>query len=144
MIGLIAAIISGIAMTIQGVFNTKASEKIGTWEINTLVQGSAFIITLGISLFLAKGDIKAIKDVNKLYLTGGIFSVIIIATVMLSIKNMGTTYAIATILVAQLVAAAIINAFGLFNSEKIIFSTNEIIGVVVMISGILIFKFVKF
>ena len=46
MFGIISAIISGISMTLQGVFNTRLEEKVGTWETNAFVQGSAFIITI--------------------------------------------------------------------------------------------------
>ena len=41
MIAIITAIISGIAMSVQGVFNTRLGEKIGVWETNVFVQGSA-------------------------------------------------------------------------------------------------------
>ena len=68
MLSILYAIISGISMTLQGVFNTKLEEKVGTWETNVIVQGTALIITLVIVMFLGKGDFKSIKDVNKLYL----------------------------------------------------------------------------
>ena len=41
MFGFISAIISGIAMSIQGVFNTRVSERIGDMETNVVVHGSA-------------------------------------------------------------------------------------------------------
>lgn len=127
-------------MTFQGVFNTKLSNKIGLWETNTWVQGSAFIITLIVSLIFGNGNIKNILNVNKLYLTGGILGAIIIFTVMRGISDLGATYAISTILVAQLLSAAIIDAFGMFDSKKIAFGTNEYIGVALMIAGIIVFK----
>ncbi|MBY6773846.1 DMT family transporter, partial [Clostridium botulinum] len=37
MMGIIYAIISGISMSLQGVFNTKLGEKIGIWETNVIV-----------------------------------------------------------------------------------------------------------
>lgn len=140
MLGIISAIISGISMSLQGVFNTRLSEKIGSWETNTIVQASGLILTLIILFFFGKGNFKNVKEVNKLYLLGGVLGVIIIFTVMLSIKTLGTTVGIATILVAQLAAAALIDAFGLFGSEKVTFGINEIIGIVVMIAGIIVFK----
>jgi transporter family-2 protein len=140
MMGIISSIIAGICMSLQGVFNTRASEKIGLWETNTIVQGSAFIITLVIVLIIGNGNIKAIKEVNKIYLLGGVLGAVIIFTVMLGIENMGPTYSIATILVAQLTAAGIIDAFGLFGSEQIKFGLTKFIGIGVMILGIIIFK----
>ena len=59
---------------------------------------------------------------------------------MMSILKLGPTYAISIILVAQLIAAALIDLFGLFDSEKIGFGFTKIIGVIVMIIGIIIFK----
>lgn len=140
MIGILLAIISGISMTLQGVFNTRLGDKIGIWETNVLVQGSALILTLIISFIYGNGNYRAIKEVNKLYLLGGALGVVIIFTVMKSIGSMGATYAIGIILIAQLLAAAIIDAFGLFGGVKIKFSLNEVLGVAIMIIGIIVFK----
>ena len=38
MLGVIFAIIAGTAMSLQGVFNTRLSEKIGLFESNVFVQ----------------------------------------------------------------------------------------------------------
>lgn len=140
MAGILLSIISGICMTLQGIFNTRASEKISTLQTNVLVQGSGFLLTVIILLAFGKCDFKGIKDINKLYLTGGILGVIIIFTVMQGIKSLGATCSIITILIAQLLSAAIIDAFGLFGTTQINFSFTKIIGVVLMLIGVIIFK----
>jgi len=140
LLGFIYAIISGISMSLQGVFNTRLGEKIGTWETNTLVQLTGLIITLIVTVFVGKGDFKALSGANKIYLLGGALGVVIIFTVMMSIGSLGTTCAIGIILVSQLVTAAIIDYFGLFGSEKINFTLKEFIGVAIMIIGIIVFK----
>ena len=104
------------------------------------IHGSALVIAIILVLFWGKGDFKSIKDVNKLYLLGGALGIIITLTVMLSIKSLGTTIGIGTILIAQLAAAGIINAFGLFGSEKISFSFFQFLGLGLMILGIIILK----
>lgn len=86
MFGLIGAIISGISMSLQGVFNTRLSEKIGTWETNTFVQATGLILSLIILFFFKDGTFKEIKSTNKLYLLGGVLGVIITFTVMLSME----------------------------------------------------------
>ncbi|MGM9972972.1 MAG: DMT family transporter [Clostridiaceae bacterium] len=140
MMGIIFSIIAGALMSFQGIFNTKLSEKIGLWETNTIVQGSAFILTIIAVFFFGKGSFKEVREVNKIYLLGGLLGVLIIFTVMMGMKNLGPTYAVAIILVAQLLTAAILEAFGLFGVEKTKFTLNEILGVAVMIAGIVIFK----
>lgn len=127
-------------MSLQGVFNTRLSDKIGSWETNTIVQASGLVLTLIVLFFFGNGNFKEIKSANKLYLLGGALGVVIIFTVMVSIKSLGTTVGIGTILVAQLLAAALIDAFGLFGSEKVPFSLHEILGIVIMIAGIVLFK----
>ena len=102
---IIFAIISGISMTIQGVFNTRVSDKIGLWESIVIVQGTAFLCALLASFFLRNGSYRELRDVNKLYLLGGLIGVIITFTVVKSISSMGATLGIAIILVAQLLSA---------------------------------------
>ncbi|WP_300382729.1 DMT family transporter [Clostridium sp.] len=140
MLSILFAIISGISMTLQGVFNTNLEKDLGTWETNLLSQGSAFVITLLIVFLFGKGNLKAVKDVNKIYLLSGVLGVIIIFTVIKSIGSMGTTVGIGVILVAQLLSAGIVDAFGLFGSDKVTFNINEFIGISIMIFGIIIFK----
>ena len=140
MIAIITAIISGIAMSVQGVFNTRLGEKIGVWETNVFVQGSALILTLIITFLIGKGSYNQIKEANKLYLLGGALGVVITYTVMKSISGLGPTCGIGIILVAQLLAAALIEAFGLFGSEKLNFTLKELIGIAIMVVGIIVFK----
>ncbi|MBZ9689641.1 DMT family transporter [Clostridium estertheticum] len=138
--GLIFSIIAGVFMSLQGVFNTRVSEKIGLWETNVLVQGTGLILTLIILLIAGNGNFRNIKEVNKLYLLGGVLGAIIIFSVMKGITSLGPTYSIATILVAQLLAAGLIDSFGIFGAEQIKFALSKYIGIGVMIVGIIIFK----
>ena len=134
MLGIILAIISGAAMSIQGVFNTRVSEKIGVWETNTIVQGSAFVLALLIMLMLRNGNYSELRSVNKIYLLGGAIGVVITYTVMAAVGSLGPT------LISQLLTAGIIDAFALFDSEKIRFAAHNYLGIILMIIGIIIFK----
>lgn len=140
MLGIILAIISGAAMSIQGVFNTRVSEKIGVWETNTIVQGSAFILALIIMLMIRNGSYSELRAVNKVYLLGGAIGVVITYTVMAAVGSLGPTFGISIILISQLMTAAIIDAFALFDTEKLKFAAHNYIGIILMIIGIIIFK----
>ena len=141
MIGMICSILAGILMGLQGVFNTRVSQKIGSWETNTLVQGSGLLLTVAILLFTGSGGFKKIKEVNSLYLIGGFIGVFIIYTVMQGINLLGPTYSIAIILIAQLLTAACIDIFGLFDTTPVVFHLSKILGIFLMIAGIVLFKF---
>lgn len=138
--GIIFALVAGSAMSIQGVMNTRLSDKIGLYESNVIVQGTAFILSLVALYFLGKGNFKEVAGINKFYLFGGVLGIIITITVMLAIGKLSPTVAISIILISQLTVAALIDAFGIMGSEKVPFMWNNYVGLVLMIGGMLLFK----
>ena len=138
--GFIFSIIAGAAMSIQGVMNTRLGDKIGLYEANAFVQGTAFLLSLIAVWIVGKGDFKLIGETNKLYLLGGVLGLIITVTVMLGVGKLSPTLAISTILISQLLVAAIIDAFGLMGSEKMAFGWNKYVGLLLMLGGVLLFK----
>lgn len=138
--GIIFSIIAGMAMSIQGVMNTRLGEGIGNMEANAFVQGTAFALALAVLVFYRQGSFSELGSVNKLYWLGGVLGLVITLTVMLGIKNLGTTLAISIILISQLLVAALIDAFGLFGSEKLAFGWSKYLGLALMTGGMLVFK----
>ena len=133
MIGVIIAIISGALMSIQGVFNTSLNKQTNLWFSNMyfimwLVTKSSF-------------DIKGLIAVkNKYILLGGVIGAFITMTVISSISKLGTAKAIMVIIISQMIVAYIIELFGLFGSEKVAFEFKKLIGVIVTLVGIYVFK----
>ena len=138
MFGVIMSILAGAAMSFQGVINTRLSDKIGLYESNAFVQGTAFLLGLLACFFLGKGNFSAIREVNWVYWTGGVLGLVITITVMLSIGQLSPTYAISIILISQLLVAAAIDAFGLLGSEKVPFVWSKWLGLGLMIAGVLL------
>ncbi len=143
MLGLLMSIIAGAAMSIQGVWNTRLSEKVGLFESNMFVQGTAFLLGLLIMFFFGKGNLKELGNTPKLYWLGGVLGIVITVTVMLSIKDLSPTYAISVILISQLLVAALIDAFGWFGSEQVPFLWNKYVGLLLMIGGVILFQWQK-
>ena len=54
--------------------------------------------------------------------------------------NLNPTLAVSSILIAQLLTAACIDAFGLMGSEKLTFGWNKYLGLALMTGGVLLFK----
>ena len=139
--GIIFSIIAGMAMSVQGVMNTRLGEGIGNMEANTFVQGTAFALALIVLIFWRQGSFTALEQVNKLYWLGGVRGIVIPLTVMLGIKSLGTTLSISIILISQLLIAAVIDAFGLMGSEKVAFGWSKYVGLALMTGGMLLFKY---
>lgn len=140
MVGIVCSIIAGIFISLQGVFKTRLSDKIGLWETTLTVHGVGFVFALILVIILGGGNLKKIGEVNKFYLLGGMFGVLIVYGVMKGISLLGASVSTSILIIAQLVFATVIDTFGLFGSEKIKFDFTKPLGILVMIVGILIFK----
>lgn len=138
--GILTAIVSGAAMSLQGVINTRLSDKIGLMESNAFVQGTAFALSLIAVLLFGKGNFALIKSAPPVYLFGGALGLVITLTVMVSVGNLNPTTAISIILISQLLVAALIDAFGILGSERIAFTPIKILGVLLMIAGVVLIK----
>ena len=140
MIGVLFSVIAGAVMSLQGVMNTRLSERIGVLESNMLVQGTAFAVGLIAMLLFGRGNLRAIAGVPRYYLLGGILGFIITLTVILSIKGLSPTAAVSIILISQLLTAALIDAFGWFDTARVPFTWQKYAGLALMLGGILLFK----
>ena len=68
-ISIILAIVSGVSMTIQGVFNTSLNKQTNLWFANMYIQISAFIVCLIMYLVTnSKGNIRMLLDVKNKYI----------------------------------------------------------------------------
>ncbi len=76
-------------------------------------------------------------------LLGGILGALITYTVIKSMSGLGPAQAVMIIVTAQLLAAYLIEIFGLFNVDKVSFQWHKLIGIVISIGGILLFKWEK-
>ena len=105
---MIMAVISGILMSIQGVFNTRVTEKSGIWFTNSIVNFTGFIFCLIVLFFVRDANVEGLKSVNKLYLLGGILGAGIVYTVVVAMGKLGPAYAVMIILIAQMITGLII------------------------------------
>lgn len=143
LMSIITALISGLLMSVQGVFNTRVTEKAGTWFTAGIVHFTAFIVCLMILLFVRDANVAGLKLVNKWYLLGGVLGAGITYTVVVSMAHLGPSYAVMLILIAQMVSAYLIELLGWFGTPKAQFMWTKLVGVGVMLVGIVIFQWKK-
>lgn len=139
--GIIIALISGALMSIQGVFNTEVTKNAGMWVSNTWVQFTALIVCMAGWFITGRDSFAAIAKVEPRYmLLGGVIGAFITFTVIKSMSVLGPAKAVMLIVVSQLLVAYLIEVFGLFGVEKVDFVWKKVIGMVLAIAGIVIFK----
>jgi transporter family-2 protein len=73
-------------------------------------------------------------------LLGGVLGAFITLTVILSMGQLGAAKSALIIVVSQLAVAYLIELFGLFGMEKVDFQWSKLIGMLIAVVGIVIFK----
>lgn len=141
MIGFFIALISGALMSIQGVFNTQVTKTSGIWVANAFVQLTALLVCLGAWLITDRSSFALLTKVEPKYmLLGGAIGAFITYTVIKSMDMLGPAKAVMLIVVAQLLVAYVIELLGWFGVEKQPLEMRKIIGMLVTIVGIIVFK----
>lgn len=138
--GIIAAVISGVLMSLQGVFNTSLSKDTGVWISAAFVQLTAFIVCIAAWLFTGRqsgfGELMAVDD--KYRLLGGVMGAFITITVIKSVENLGPAAGITTIVIAQTALAYFIEVFGWFGTERVPFSWRGVLGIALAVAGVVL------
>lgn len=141
MIGFFIALLSGALMSVQGVFNTKVTENSSTWAANVFVQFTAFIVCFVAWLFADRTSFREVLAVEpKYFLLGGVIGAFITLTVIKSMDSLGPAKAVMLIVISQIIVAYIIELFGMFGVEKQPFSWRKVLGALVAIVGVVLFK----
>lgn len=141
MIGFFISLLSGALMSIQGVWNTQATEQTSLWVTNILVQFSAGLICLIAWAMFDRTPLRTLFNVTPKYcLLGGVLGAFITLTVIQGMRALGPAKAVLLIVIAQLLVAYLIELFGIFGTDKVDFSVRKLIGILVAIAGFVLFK----
>lgn len=137
----IIAILSGAAMSIQGVWNTGATKQTSVWIANTFIQFSAFVVCLLVWACRDRQSFAKLLQVTPRYLlAGGVVGVFITFSVIVSMNQLGPAKAVMLIVISQLLVAYLLELFGLFGVEQSPFEVRKAIGMGLAIIGFVIFK----
>lgn len=139
--GIMIALLSGALMSVQGVMNTGVTKQTSIWTAAGFVQLTAFLLCVVMWFFSGRQPIGALWQVEPKYmLLGGILGALITYTVIRSMDSLGPAQAALLIVVSQIIVAYGIELFGLLGTEKAAFEWKKVIGAVVAVIGIIIFK----
>ena len=142
--GFLAALLSGALMSIQGVFNTEVTKQSSLWVSTGWVQISAFAVCVAAWIFTGRQSVSSLWQVeNKYTLLGGVIGAFITITVIQSMGSLGPAKAAMLIVIAQLIVAYLIELLGLFGVDREPFEWRKVLGMLIAIAGIVIFKWQK-
>ncbi len=141
--GWIIALVSGVLMSVQGVFNTGVTKQTSTWLASAWVAFSGFIVAFILWAVFERNDagiMSLFRVENKYMLLGGVFGAFITWTVIKSMESLGPAKAVLLIVIAQILVAYLIELFGWFGVEKVEFQWTKVIGIIISIAGLIVFK----
>ncbi|MFF3022116.1 DMT family transporter [Gottfriedia sp. NPDC057948] len=138
--GLILSLIAGSLIGLQNIFNSKVNERAGIWVTTTFVLGMGFLASFLMGLLFEGKELFVLHNMKNWYWISGIVGVGVVFCLTNSTKILGPTYAISIVLTSQLLFAMLFDSMGWLGLEKVPFSPKHLIGVLLIISGILIFK----
>ncbi|MBE7128568.1 DMT family transporter [Bacillus mycoides] len=140
MIGFSLAILAGILISLQSVFNTKVNEIVGQWLTTACVLGIGLISSVLFHIITEKSISVNFYTTNYLFYISGLFGIGLIICIMGAIKSLGPAYTVLISLITQLVVALCVDTFGLFGMERVPTQINKLIGIGLLIVGVGIFK----
>lgn len=141
MMGILIALLSGALMSIQGVFNTDVTKQTSLWVSTGWVQLSAFVVCVLAWFMTGRESVTALLGVEHKYsLLGGVIGAFITITVIKSMGTLGPAKSVMLIVIAQLIVAYVIELLGIFGVEKQPLEWRKVIGMLVAIGGVILFK----
>ncbi len=139
-VGVLYSIFAGTLVATQNVFSTRISEKVGMWETTVVVHLVGLILALILAAILGTGDYKGVLEINKAYLLAGALGVGIVYSIPMGVSMLGASFAITLIVISQLGFSIVIDTLGIFGADKIPFDLTKLTGIIIMIIGVIVFK----
>lgn len=140
-LGLIMALMAGSLVGMQNIFNSKVSERAGSWATTVLVLGLGFLASLMIGLAFEGGRLFTLHHMQPWYGFSGLIGVGVVICLVQGIRRLGPTYAVSIVLTSQLLFALLWDSLGWFGLTQVPLTFRQILGVLVIIAGVIIFKF---
>jgi len=134
---LLIAALSGVTMAVQGTLNSALSKIVGLWETTFIVHGTGVLLAAALLFIFKVGDGSLAQASQAPWYTflGGALGIVITYAVAKSIPQIGAAPATTAIVLAQVLAAALLDHLGLFGLKKVPFDYYSLIGTLMMAGG---------
>lgn len=132
---------AGFVNGFQPPINTLLSKKVGILEASFIsFLGGTLVLGL-LVLFFGKGNLLAFTTVPKWQLIGGLLGVVIVISAVIGVPRVGVSTALIAMIFGQMLAATLVDHFGLFEVPLHPFTYLRLSGFILVFLGIiLIFK----
>lgn len=131
MIGFFLALLTGSLVGLQNLFNSQVNERVGSWATTALVLGMGFLASLTFGLLFEGSSLFDVPNLQPWHWFSGMLGVGVVVCLVQGIRRLGPTFATAIVMTSQLGFAFLWDAA---------FTVEKMLGVLVIIGGIFVFK----
>ena len=139
-LGIVLALIAGSLVGLQNIFNGKVNEHVGSWTTTTLVLGMGFVASLTMGFIFEGKHIFTLQNMKTWYWFSGLIGVGVVICLVQGMRLLGPTYAISIVVTSQLGFALLWDSLGWFGLDMVPFTFRQLIGVLVIVCGVILFK----
>ena len=131
------AVTGGIAVGIQVGINAELGRRVGVIETVTLTAIGTILILVPLLLFARQGigGLARLGDTPPWLWLGGLLGAIALSALVFPPQEIGALATIAVFLAGQLAMGLVVDALGLFGSERAPITTTRIAGVALLAAG---------
>jgi len=130
------AVISGLAITLQGQFMGVMDRTLGTKESVFLTYASGGLLAALLLLVARGGNFRSWADVPWYAYTSGLLGLVIVGTIGWTVARIGTAKAFTLIVASQFILAAIIDHLGLLGAEARALDLTRVSGLGFLMLGV--------
>lgn len=142
-IALLLALVGGAGLSVQAGVNAQFGQKVGA-----PVWGTLFSITItGIALAIAAlilrpqiPNVAALRGAPILLFTGGLYGALILLVGATFAPKLGAAFYSSTVIAGQLVAALLLDQFGVLGFAQHDISPGRLVGVVLLVAGVIFIR----
>ena len=133
---LLIALVSGVAITLQGQFMGLLDRTLGTKESVFITYGSGGLLVTLLMLASRGGNLRAVSGLPWYAFTTGILGLLIVGSIGFIVPRLGAARAFTLIVASQFLMAAVIDHFGFFGAAVRTVDATRAVGLVVMMAGV--------
>ena len=130
------AVIGGVASAFQGQFMGVIDSRVGSKESVFITYVSGGVLAALVMLVARGGHLNLWHRVPWYTLTTGVLGLIVVGAIGFTAPRLGLGKAFTIMVASQLIAAVVLDHFGLFGAAARVLSVQRLVGLVVMILGV--------
>ncbi|MBF2049434.1 MAG: DMT family transporter [Leptolyngbya sp. IPPAS B-1204] len=130
------AVLSGLAITLQGQFMGLLDKGIGTKESIFITYGIGGMIATLMMIITQGGNLRAWHGVPWYAFSAGALGLIIVGTIGYVVPRLGLAPGFTLIVASQFISAVLIDHFGLFGASVRTLDGTKLLGVAILMIGV--------